>query len=185
MINSIIDVLRTTALKHKAVNTFKYQSSVYNNSQNNYKNYQIYVDDVTMSELNITTNIFKVTLDIYILSTPYEDKPVIEVQTDAYTIACDMMAYIDTRDEYDGIMSIYDYSILTLSNYTDDNSAGVKLTLVISVPNPVNLCEFEENFEEDMMQVDDEERDITLNDYPQEDKEITLNQVKLPKNKRC
>lgn len=181
MIKDIIDILKDTFLRHKGVKTFRYQSDTYNNAQNNSDTYQIYVDDITHSELNITTNIFKVAFEIYILSQPSNDRPIIEVQTEAYTIACNIMAKIEQTDEYDGILSVYDYSILTLSHYTDDDSAGVKLSLVLRVPNPVNLCTLDDNFNDEAYE-EPEENTITIEE--KKDGDITINPIKLPRN-RC
>ena len=67
MIKDVIDVLKNAALRHKGVRTFRYQADDLNNAQNNYKGYQVYVDDISHSQLNITTGIFKVEFQIYIL----------------------------------------------------------------------------------------------------------------------
>lgn len=182
MIKDIIDILKDISLRHKGVRTFRYQSDIYNNAQNNYETYQVYVDDISLSQLNITNGIFKTRFEIYILSQPNSEKPVIDVQTEAFTIATNIMAYIDLKDEYKGILSVYDYSILTLSNYTDDNSAGVKLSLELQVPNPVNLCTLDDNFNDEPYEGEIEE-ELDINGYPVDEQDLIINTVKLPKNK--
>lgn len=123
MLKDVINIIKDISLRHKGVRTFRYQSEILNNAQNNHKMYQVYVDDVSLHELNITTNIFKAKFEIYILGFVDDENTVLDVQNNAYTIACDIMAYIDTKDEFKGILSVYDYSILTLSHYTDDNAS--------------------------------------------------------------
>lgn len=182
MINDIVGLLRGVFLRHKGVRTFKYQDSALNNAQNNHKYFQVYVDDVSMHELNITTNIFKATFDIYILGFPTEGLSISDVQTNAYTIACDAMAYIDNMEEFRGVVSVYDYSIMTLSHYTDDDASGVKLTLTLEVPSPVNLCSLEDNFNDEPYE-DEEESPIDINVDTVGD--ITINPIKLPRNRRC
>lgn len=173
MLKDIIEILKNISLRHKGVRTFRYQGDDLNNQSGNYKGFQVYVDDISLHQLNITTNIFRTEFQIYILSTP-ENTPeaILKAQDDAYTIAVDILAYFDVKDDYRGIISVYDYSILTLSHYTANNSAGVKLSLVIETPNPVNLCTLDDNF----------------NDEPYEDEpdaEIEINPITLPISNCC
>lgn len=184
MIKDIIEILKNVSLRHKGVRTFKYQSDIYNNAQNNYATYQVYVDDISLHQLNITTNIFKAEFQIYILSQPdgTSGNTILDVQNNAYTIACNIMAYIDTQDEYKGVLSVYDYSILTLSHYTDDNASGVKLSLVLEMPNPVNMCDLDDNFNDEPYSGDtDTKIDINIDEIG----DITINPITLPRNRNC
>lgn len=182
MLTEIINILKNIALRHKGVRTFRYQGDDLNNQQGNYKGFQVFVDDISLHQLNITTNVFKTEFQIYILSTP-ENTPeaILKAQDDAYTIAVDILAYIDLKSEYRGILSVYDYSIITLSHYTANSSAGVKLSLVIETPNPVNLCELDDNFNDEPYEEKDEE--ITINE--EEIGDITINPIHLPLNNPC
>ena len=182
MLKDVINIIKDISLRHKGVRTFRYQSEVLNNAQNNHKMYQVYVDDVSLHELNITTNIFKAKFEIYILGFVDDENTVLDVQNNAYTIACDIMAYIDTKDEFKGILSVYDYSILTLSHYTDDNAAGVKLSLVLQMPSPVNLCSLDDNFNDEPYE-DDEDSEIDINN--DEIGDIDINPITLPTNRIC
>ena len=182
MLKDVVNIIKDISLRHKGVRTFRYQSEILNNAQNNHKMYQVYVDDVSLHELNITTNIFKAKFEIYILGFVDDENTVLDVQNNAYTIACDIMAYIDTKDEFKGILSVYDYSILTLSHYTDDNAAGVKLSLVLQMPSPVNLCSLDDNFNDEPYE-DDEDSEIDINN--DEIGDIDLNPIHLPINRRC
>ena len=182
MLKDIINILKDISLRHKGVRTFRYQGDDFNNAQNNHKCYQVYVDDISHHQLNITTNIFKAEFQIYVLGFVDDEHPVLEVQNNAYTIACDIMAYIDTQDQFKGILSVYDYSILTLSHYTDDSSAGVKLSLVLEMPSPVNLCELDDNFnDEPYEEDDDQEIDINVDEVG----DIDLKPITLKPNRRC
>lgn len=178
MLKDVINILKDISLRHKAVKTFRYQGDDYNNQQNNHKYYQVYVDDISHHQLNITTNIFKAEFQIYVLGFVDDEHPVLDVQNNAYTIAADIMAYIDTKEEFKGILSVYDYSILTLSHYTDDNSAGVKLSLVLQMPSPVNLCTLDDNFNDEPYE-EDEDNKIDLD--IEEVGDIDLNPIQLPK----
>lgn len=183
MITSLIEIIKDLALRHKGVRTFKYQNDSYNNAQNDNKTFQVYVDTVSLHQINITTNIFTSEFEIYILAQPNKDKGIDEVQTDAYTIAVDLIAALDFWREYNEVLSVHDYSILTLSEYTDDSSAGVKLSLVLEVPNPLRLCSFEENFNDEPYP---EDPDTPVIDVPQKEVgELNIKQIKLPRSREC
>lgn len=182
MLKDVIEILKNVSLRHKGVYTFRYQGDDLNNAQNNHKYYQVYIDDISLHELNITTNIFKARFEIYILGFVHDDKTVLDVQNDAYTIACDIMAKIDTDEAYYGILSVYDYSLLTLARYTDDSSAGVKLSLTLEMPNPVNLCELDEQFDDEPHK---EEEDIRIDINEEEIGDIEINPIHLPTNRIC
>ena len=179
MLKDVINILKDISLRHKGVRTFKYQSDIYNNAQNNHKYFQVYVDDVSLHELNITTNIFKARFEIYILGFVDSDTTVLDVQNNAYTIACDIMAYIDELEALKGVLRVYDYSILTLSHYTDDNAAGVKLSLVLEMPNPVDLCTLEDNFNDEPY---DEPEDVEIDINDNEVGDIDLTPISLPRS---
>lgn len=182
MLKEVINIIRDAALRHKGVCTFGYKGDDLFNAQNNNRMYQVYVDDVSLHELNITSNIFKASFEVYVLGFPGDDSPVLDVQDNAYTIACDIMAYIDTREEYYGILSVYDYSILTLSRFTDDNAAGVKLSLVLQMPSPVNLCELGDNFNDEPYH---EEPDMEIDINNEEVGDIDIRPIRLIRNRQC
>lgn len=182
MLKDVIDILKDISLRHKCVRTFRYQGDDLNNAQNNYKGFQVYVDDISHHQLNITTNIFKAEFQIYVLGHVDDENPVLDVQNDAYTIACDIMAYIDTKPEFYNVLSVYDYDILTLSRYTDDSTAGVKLSLVLQMPSPVNLCTLDDNFNDEPYE-DDPDREIDIND--EEIGDIDITPIHLPRTNHC
>lgn len=184
MLKDVIEILKNVSLRHKGVKTFRYQGDKFNNAQNNYATFQVYVDDISLHELNITTGIFKARFEIYILSQPNGESgnTVLDIQNNAYTIACDLMAYIDGKEEFYHVLSVYDYSILTLARYTDDQSSGVKLSLTLEMPNPVNLCTLDDNFNDEPWE-DDPDHEI---DVPTEEiGDLDINPIKLPINRRC
>ena len=184
MIKDIIEILRDISLRHKSVYTFRYQGDDLNNAQNNFKGYQVYVDTVSHHQLNITTNIFKAEFQIYVLGHPTSESgnTVLDVQNDAYTIACDIMAYIDTKEEFYGVLSVYDYDIITLERYTDDSTAGVKLSLVLEMPSPVNMCTLDDNFDDEPHE-DEPDHEIDIN--TDEIGDIDINPIHLPRNREC
>lgn len=141
MLKEIIDILKDCFTRYKAVNTFRYQSESLNNAQNNYKGFQVYVDDVTDSKLNISDSTFTFECFIMILSPVGKGQTILDVQDTAYTIAATVVETLDIRPEYQGVLRVRDYSIMTSSHVSDDDAAGVRLDLVLEVPNPALLCD--------------------------------------------
>ena len=178
MYKEIINIIRNICLRYKGVKTFKYQDSCFNNQQNSNKGFQVYVDDTTLSELNIETDIFKVSYEIFILN---NGNDILDNQDQAFNIAVNLMAYLDNMPQYHGILSVYDYSIMTLSHYTDDDSSGVKLSLVLQAPSPLSLCTLQDNFNDEPYE-DTESKDNEITVTDRNDKELDVHPVKLPRN---
>ena len=185
MLKDIIEILRDVSLRHRGVYTFKYQDKVYNNQQNNYRTYQVYVDDISHHQLNITTNIFKAEFQMYILAQPNGESgnTILDVQNNAYTIAVNILAYLDSQDAFSAVLSLYDYDILTLSHYTDDDSAGVKLSLVLQMPSPLNWCTLDENFDDEPHE-EEKDKEITISGETVSE-DLTITPIKLPRNRQC
>lgn len=183
MLEEVINIIKDVSLRHKAVNDFHYQDNLLTNAQNNHKYYQVIVDDTNYHQLLISynPNIFTATFDIYVLGFVDTDNTILNVQSNAYDIALQIMWKIQSIDEYDGIIDVHDYSIVTLSHYTDDNCAGVKMTLELRLP--FGFCENDENFDDEPTELTDyiNTKDITLNIDSNKsiDKPITLNPVRL------
>ena len=177
MITDLVDIIKNTALRHKGVRTFRYTGEDLINAQNSHAYYQVTLDDVQLHELNITTNIFTVNLDIYILGF---GKDVALVQDNAYTIAVDLIAWLDNH--YIGTVSVHDYSILTLSRFTDDSASGVKISLELAIPSPLNLCNYENIFNDEPYEPEsDHEIDV-----PEEEVgDLDINVIKLPRDANC
>ena len=175
----VVNVIKDALSRFKGVNFVKYQGDDLNNQQHNYKTIQAYIDDISFHQFNLTTNIVKAEYQVYILGFP-ENTPdsILEVQDECYNVAINVLAYIDTRPELKGLVSLYDFSILTLSRYTAQSNAGVKLSIILQIPNGVNLCELDDYFGEPY--TPDSDNEITIND--DEVGEITLNPIKLPKS---
>ena len=185
MLKDIIEILKNVSLKHRGVYTFKYQDKVYNNQQNNYRTYQVYCDDVSLHELNITTGIFTSKFELYILAQPNGESgnTILDVQNNAYTIAVNILAFIDSQDAFSAVLSVHDYSILTLSHYSDDDSAGVKLSLVLQMPSPLNWCTLEENFDDEPHE-EEKDKEITISGETVSE-DLTITPIKLPRNRQC
>lgn len=176
-----IEIIANVLSRFKGVNFVKYQGDDLNNQQHNYNTIQCYIDDIAHHQFNLTTNIVRAEYQIYVLGFPEENTPesILDVQDKCYNVAINVLAYIDQQEEYKGIVRVHDYSILTLSHYTAQNNAGVKLSLVLEIPNGVNLCELDEQFNEKPYE-EEKDKKITIND--DEVGNIDLTPISLPKS---
>lgn len=177
MIEQLISYILTTAKRHKAVNYAAYKRAWNINDQHNHKYFQFILDDECMLDTLVSeSGILTLKLQALILGFVQRGESVLNAQETALHIALDMIAKLEVQREIP--LQIRDYSVVSFSEYTDDNSAGVKLDLQLVIPSPINLCEFEDNFI-DKTEEKDEEIDIDSTLPIKKDKEITLKPIRL------
>lgn len=180
----IVDTLVGVLSRFKGVNYVRYTGDDLINQQQNHKPLQCWIDSVSMSQYNLTTNVNKMEFEIYILGFPTDEsgKTSLDIQDECYNLAVNFMVYIDNMPQFHSLMSLYDWSILTLDRYSEASMSGVKLSLVLNTVSPINLCTFEDWFnDEPYPQDEDKEIDI-------ENKEIgdlDIKPIKLPRNRIC
>lgn len=182
MYRELIEIIKDVCLRYKGTKTFRYQNVFLNNSQNNYATLQIYLSDVTHHDLNIsyTPPVFKMETTLYILDHPTKDEDsILDCQDRCYDAALNIIAKLDNLKEYQGILRVHDYSIMTISHYSDDDSAGVMVSIEIQIPVAIDLCSYEDNFNDEPY-TPEPEKDITI--VEKEIPDITLKKTKLPKN---
>ena len=179
----VVDIIKDTLSRFKGVKCVKYQGDDLNNQQQNYNTLQCYIDDVSLHQFNLTTNIVKAEYEIYILGFPTDESgnTVLDIQDKCYDVAIYTLAMIDNNPNFSGIVRLYDYSILTLSRYSEQSNAGVKLSVVLEIPNGVDLCQLEDKFGEPYSGEPDHEIDINEDEVG----DIEINPIKLPINRRC
>ena len=185
MYNQIIQYIMECAMKHVAVKSVKYQSRILINQQNSNPNYQVVIEDDAYLQYNKTGNVNTLTmsLNIDILSHCWDDDNILDIQSTALQIGAELLKYVETDDYFLSLLRIDDYDFLMLSHFTDDDSAGVRISIQFVVPNPVDMCCFRDNFDEDKgCTVEKEDNSIDLK--KEQDCEngggITLNPIKLP-----
>lgn len=150
MYKEIIDYLLEIALRHKAVKTAKYQSRSLINQQNNNGYMQVVIEDDVFAQFHIASNIYTMTFNIDVLDFIDANNSPLEAHTDTFQVANEFISFIENDEKYNALISVYDYSMLTLSHFTDDNAFGVRVTLELEVPNPVNMCTLSDNFTDEI-----------------------------------
>ena len=182
MYNQIIQYIMKCFMKHIAVRSVKYQSRILINQQNSNRNYQVVIEDDAYLQ-NKTGNVNTMSLNIDILSHCGDDDNILDIQSTALQIGAELIKYVETDDYFLSLLKIDDYDFLMLSHFTDDDSAGVRISIQFVVPNPVDMCSFRDNFDEDKgFTVEKEDNSIDLKKEQDCDngEGITLNPIKLP-----
>ena len=180
----IVDALIGVLKRFKGVNYVRYTGDDLINQQQNYKTLQCWIDNISMSQYNLTTNINKIEFQVYVLgfADGTSGNTVLDVQDRCYNLAVNFLTYIDNMPQFRNLISLYDWSILTLDRFSEQSNAGVKLSVVLNAVSPINLCEFEDWFNDEPYK-DEPDREITIND--DEIGDIDINPIHLPRTKRC
>lgn len=175
----IVEALINVLKRFKGVNYVKYTGDDLINQQNNNKTLQCWIDNISHSQYNLTTNINKIEFQVYILGFPEKTpESILDVQDKCYNVAVNFLTYIDNMPQFQNLITLYDWSILTLDRFTDDSNAGVKVSVVLNAVSPINLCEFEDWFNDEPYE-EDEDNKIDLD--IEEVGDIDLNPIQLPK----
>lgn len=183
MFKQLILYIINVALKHKAVKYSKYKNKIYTNAQNNNAYMQFNIDTDPYFQLLITSpnQPFTMTLNIDIIAFPKGNYTVLDCQNDALQTGVEVIHYIAQDETFMGMLSVHDFSFLGLDEYTDDRAAGQRLTLELVIPNPINLCTFMDNFSEEFIPVEKEDKEIDLvGQAPSEKNNLVLKPVLIP-----
>lgn len=180
IVNTLVDVLS----RFKGVNYVRYTGDDLINKQHNYKTLQCWIDNISLSQYNLTTNINKIEFQVYVLGFPTDESgnTVLDVQDQCYNLAVNFLTYIDNMPQFQNLISLYDWSIMTLDRYTEQSNAGVKISVVLNAVSPINLCEFQDWFNDEPYSGDtDTEIDIIEHNVG----DIDVMPIDLPISRRC
>lgn len=145
MIKELINYLLDTAYKHKSVGFVSYKREININDSHNEKSFQFFIEsDSGFIEKQIVEGIITLRLDFDIIGFVGSDTSTLDIQDEALHIGFDFLEYIKNQSEYP--IEIHDFSFLALTEYTDNDASGVRLSVKFTIPNIVNLCEYKDNF---------------------------------------
>lgn len=183
MISELITYLINTAKKHKAINYVGYKRQININDQHNTKYYQFVIDNESLLEKQLVEGIMTLRLNIDVLGFVSSDLTVLDVQDTALHIILDFMEFINNDSTYYNL-EVRDYSVASYSEYTDDNCAGVRATIQLIVPNPINICEYKYNFIEKEEEVEVEmdinpDNDCSNIKYNNNESDLIISPIKL------
>ena len=182
MIKNLIDSIKETAEHIEGVKFFRYEGQDRLNAQNNNKTIQIYVEDDIFTEYLILKDLVKVSLHINILDKVYQQDSIEDVHDNTYKIAIVLMKLIERT--YPSNISLYDYSLMTLSHFTDDDLFGVRLSVYLLMPSPINECNINDFINELNKYEEVEDKDIDIKTPQIDINNIDINPIKIQKNKK-
>ena len=179
MIKNLVEAIKEQAEHINGVKFFKYEGPDLINAQNNNATIQIWLEDDIFTEYLVTKDLVKIQLNIDILDNIGENESKIYVHDRTTKIAIVLIKLIEER--YKNILSVYDYNMLNVSHYTDDDLFGTRVSLYLTMPSPVNQCNINEFIDELNEYEKNEDKDITINKPEINIDEININPVKLKK----
>lgn len=189
MYQQLIDYIIYCFLKHKAVNCAKYQNRTLVNAQGSNGYMQVAIDsrpyfDTLISVPNVPF-IMKLNIDIMGFVKTDGTYTELDAQSDAFQIAIEFIHYVRQDDTFAGQLAVRDYQMIGFDHYTDDNCAGMRLTIEFVIPDPINLCTFMDNFSDDFIPVEPEDKEIDITDpNPESDiNDLVLRPILLPTKK--
>ena len=181
MIKNIVYAIKEQAEHIKGIKFFRYEGQDLINAQNNNSTIQIWVEDNIFSEYIVTKDLIKVQLNIDILDKLNEDNDVLDIHNNTNNICIILMKLI--QENYKYMVNIYDYNMITVSRYTDDELYGTRLSLYLHIPSPINECNITDYIDEtNEYEVYYYNDDISIN-VPQIDiDKIDIKPIKLKRN---
>lgn len=178
MIKQLTDFFIATAKSHKAVGYAAYKRAYNVNDQHNHKYYQFILDDENrLDSISVANGIMSLNMSAIILGFVKSDDSVINVQETALHIGLDWLHQVCDSREVELILQ--SYSFLSFSEYTDDSCSGVKLDVQFTIPAPINLCEYKDNFIDKPQEEEENNIDLSSDLPTRKDKQIDLNPLRF------
>ena len=179
MIKNLVEAIKEQAEHIKNVKHFNYEGADLINAQNNNSTIQIWIEDDIFTEYLVTKDLVKVQMNIDILDNIGDDEEKVDVHDRTNKLGIVLIKLIE--ESYKGILSVYDYNLLNVSHYTDDDLFGTRMSIYLTMPSPVNECNINEFIDELNEYYKEEDKNITINKPEINIDEININPVKLKK----
>lgn len=179
MIKNLVEAIKEQAEHIKNVKHFNYEGADLINAQNNNSTIQVVVEDDIFTEYLVTKDLVKVQINIDILDNIGDDEEKVDVHDRTTKIAIVLIKLIE--ENYKNILSVYDYNLLNVSHYTDDDLFGTRMSIYLTMPSPVNECNINEFIDELNEYYKEDDNDITINKPEINIDNININPVKLKK----
>ena len=179
MIKNLVLAIKEQAEHIKNVKHFNYEGADLINAQNNNSTIQIWIEDDIFTEYLVTKDLVKVQMNIDILDNIGDDEEKVDVHDRTNKLGIVLIKLIE--ENYKNILSVYDYNMLNVSHYTDDDLFGTRMSLYLTMPSPINFCNINEFIDELNEYEKNEEKEITINKPEIDINNININPVKLKK----
>lgn len=180
MIKNVIDAIRDVCEKVEGIQFFSYNGADKINAQNNNETIQVWVEDDIFIQYLVDKDIIKATVNLDILDKRYQGDKSLDIHDNTITLAVVIMKLL--HDLYQGEVYVYDYSMMTLSDYTDDELYGTRLTMYLILPSLIDVCNIDEWIDDikEWKKKDEQELDVKV---PKIDlNNINIKPIKVNKN---
>lgn len=141
----LVDILYELARQHKSVKAFVYNSV--NEIGNGSELYPLFwLEDPLLGD-NADARIIRFDFNFSITEIPEEDNQVKPIQDRCFRIG---LAIIEKLRKINNntLLSVKGFNFLTLRDYYDNKSAGIRFSVTVERTNPQNLCDLDNDFEE-------------------------------------
>lgn len=179
MIKNLVEAIKEQAEHIKNVKHFNYEGADLINAQNNNSTIQIWIEDDIFTEYLVTKDLVKVQMNIDILDNIRDDEEKVDVHDRTNKLGIVLIKLIE--ENYKNILSVYDYNLLNVSHYSDDDLFGTRMSLYLTMPSPVNYCNINEFIDELNEYEKNDDNEITINKPEIDINNININPVKLKK----
>lgn len=179
MIKNLVEAIKEQAEHIKNVKHFNYEGADLINAQNNNSTIQIWIEDDIFTEYLVTKDLVKIQMNIDILDTIGDNEEKADLHDRTTKIAIVLIKLIE--ENYKNILSVYDYNMLNVSHYSDDDLFGTRMSLYLTMPSPVNQCNINEFIDELNEYEKNDDKDITINKPEIDINNININPIKLKK----
>ena len=179
MIKNLVEAIKEQAEHIKNVKHFNYEGADLINAQNNNSTIQIWIEDDIFTEYLVTKDLVKIQMNIDILDTIGDNEEKVDLHDRTNKIAIVLIKLIE--ENYKNILSVYDYNMLNVSHYSDDDLFGTRMSLYLTMPSPVNQCNINEFIDELNEYEKNDDKDITINKPEIDINNININPIKLKK----
>lgn len=179
MVKNLVEAIKEQARHIKNVKYFSYEGADLINAQNNNSTIQVWIEDDIFVEYIVTKDLIKIQLNIDILDNIGENEDKIDVHDRTNKVGIVLIKLIE--ENYKNILSVYDYNLLNVSHYTDDDLFGTRISLYLTMPSPINFCNINDFIDELNEYEKNEDKEITINKPEIDIDNININPVKLKK----
>lgn len=176
MTNNIVDAVREAAQHITEVSSFAYEGRRLINSQPNRGTVEVTLENDIFTEYLVTQGKCKTTLNVDILANVYE----VDKEEDKHDL-CTRIAVLLVKlmNKHYSTFNVYDFSILQLSHFTDNDQSGVRLTMYVIMPSLLDACDLEDMVDDGREFEEAQDNEITLNIPNYTADRIKLNPIRI------
>lgn len=173
MIKQFINDILSIAHQHILVGNTAYKREWNVNDQHNNSYYKFIISNEGLLQ-QVSSSAMRYKTNVLVLGRG----EAIDVQDEALHIFLDWIEMVD--DEMKDV-EIEEWNAMDIVEFSDDNCSGIRATVSFIVPQPINLCEYQEHFIE-KPEIETEQLDLSESDECTSTKNTTFQNKKIDLN---